>query len=93
MTLSGVRKSAVSQLNNDINNFKKGFKFNYSINKLNMLYAEGQEPFEFKDKYGKSYICDDIEFSIIAQPTTYTLGITREYEMLLEFMEEGQMYF
>lgn len=93
MTLSGVRKSAVSQLNNDINNFKKGFEFNYSINKLNMLYAEGQEPFEFKDKYGKSYICDDIEFSIIAQPTTYTLGITREYEMLLEFMEEGQMYF
>lgn len=88
MTLSGVRKSAVSQLNNDINNFKKGFEFDYSINKLNMIYLENQEPFTFLDCNNIEYTCDNIQFAIVAQPTTYTLGITREYENLLQYIEE-----
>ena len=88
MTLSGVRKSAVSQLNNDINNFKKGFEFDYSINKLNMIYLENQEPFTFLDCNNVEYTCNDIQFSIVAQPTTYTLGITQEYENLLQYLEE-----
>lgn len=96
MTLSGVRKSAVTLLNNDINNFKNGFEFDYSINKLNMIYRDGknkQEPFTFTDKDGKEYHCSDIEFSVVAQPTTYTLGITKEYEQLLEFIEEHSAIF
>ena len=96
MTLSGVRKSAVSLLNNDINNFRNGFEFDYSINKLNMVYRDGknkQEPFSFIDKNGQEYYCDDIEFSVIAQPTTYTLGITKEYEQLLEYIEEHNAIF
>lgn len=88
MTLSGVRKSAVCQLNNDINNFKKGFEFDYSINKLNMIYLENQEPFTFLDCNNVEYTCDNIQFAIIAQPTTYTLGITQEYENLLQYLEE-----
>jgi len=93
MTLSGVRKSAVSQLNNDIRNFKKGFEFDYDINKLNMIYDENQQPFNFIDIDGNEYYCDDIKWCIIAQPTTYTLGITSEYENLLEFLENGNTYF
>ena len=93
MTLSGVRKTAVSQLNNDIKNFKKGFEFDYDINKLNMIYDENQQPFSFKDIDGNVYHCDDIKWCIIAQPTTYKLGITSEYENLLEFLENGNTYF
>lgn len=88
MTLSGVSKSAVSQLNNDINNFRKGFEFDYSINKLNIIYLENQEPFTFLDCNNVEYTCNDIQFSIVAQPTTYTLGITQEYENLLQYLEE-----
>lgn len=88
MTLSGVRKSAVCQLNNDINSFKKGFEFDYSINKLNMIYLENQEPFTFLDCNDVEYTCDNIQFAIVAQPTTYTLGITKEYENLLQYLEE-----
>jgi len=88
MTLSGVRKSAVCQLNNDINNFKKGFEFDYTINKLNMIYLENQEPFTFLDCNNVEYTCNNIQYAIVAQPTTYTLGITKEYENLLQYLEE-----
>lgn len=87
ITVSGVPKSGVKYMTNGFDSFEKGFEFPYECGKLNMVYEEEQTPFTFIDNTGNPYTCDDIQFAIIAQPTTYTLGITDEYEALLEMIE------
>lgn len=83
MTVSGVRKSAVSALDNNINNFTKGFKFGYkAADKLIHYYTDEQAPFEYRDVQGNIYRCSQ-KHAIILQPTTYTIGITDLYESLL----------
>lgn len=82
LTVSGVNKKAVSQLNDNIYNFKKNTLFDYCHAKKNIHYYTEQKPFTFTDYMGINYNCAD-EYGIVLQPTTYTLGITDEYEKLL----------
>lgn len=83
MTVSGVRKKAVSALNDDIHNFKKGLVFGYKAsNKLLHYYTDEQPPIDYRDIDGNIYHSKQ-QHSIILQPTTYTLGITDEYEYIL----------
>lgn len=83
MTVSGVRKKAVSALNDDINNFKKGLVFGYkAADKLLHFYTDEQPPIDYRDVDGNIYHSKQ-QHSIILQPTTYTLGITDEYEYIL----------
>lgn len=79
MTLSGVAKSGVKVLNNDINNFKKGLIFDYDMSgKLTHTYIDNQTPVEVDG--WKS----ELKYGIVLNPTTYTLGITELYELLIE---------
>ena len=83
MTVSGVRKKAVSALNDDINNFKKGLVFGYeAADKLLHFYRDDQPDFDYRDIEGNIYHSKQ-RHSIILQPTTYTLGLTDEYEYIL----------
>lgn len=83
MTVSGVRKKASVALNNDIRNFKKGLVFGYkAADKLIHFYTDEQPEFDYRDIEGNVYHCKQ-KHSIILQPTTYTLGITDEYEYVL----------
>lgn len=83
MTVSGVRKKASVALNNDIRNFKKGLVFGYqAADKLIHFYTDEQPEFDYRDIDGNIYHCKQ-KHSIILQPTTYTLGITDEYEYIL----------
>ena len=82
MTVSGVRKSAVSQIKN-IEEFDDNFVFDiehaqklimhYNDNQSNCVWNYGKYD-EFKSKY---------KYGISAQPTTYKLGITLEYYLLM----------
>ena len=83
ITVSGVSKSGVSALKNDINNFHKGFCWGYEESgKLTHVYNNSQIPFEFTDYMGNVQTSQQIH-GVVLQPTTYTLGITPEYEALI----------
>ena len=94
LTVSGVSKNGVSALKDDINNFKKGFVWDYDTSgKLTVFYHEltltnegvvdnTQKPFEFTDIDGHKYLCD-YPYSVVLMPTTYKLGITEEYEQII----------
>ena len=83
ITVSGVSKSGVSALNDDINNFHKGFKWGYKESgKLTHVYNNDQCEFTFTDYKGNIQRCDQVH-GVVLQPTTYTLGITSEYEALI----------
>ena len=87
LTVSGVRKNAVSALNGDISNFKKGLVFDYAAAQKNIhYYVDNQEAFTFIDVDGNEYTCTD-EYGIVLAPTTYKLGITEEYEDLINYYE------
>lgn len=87
LTVSGVRKNAVSALNGDITNFKKGLIFDYAAAQKNIhYYVDNQEAFTFIDVDGNEYTCND-EYGIVLAPTTYKLGITEEYEDLINYYE------
>ncbi len=47
--------------------------------KLTHYYIDEQEPFTYTDKDGNQYTSKQ-RHSIVLQPTTYSLGITHEYE-------------
>ena len=78
MTVSGVRKKAVSQIS-DIEEFKNGLVFDIDhANKLLMNYNDCQSSFVANrgnyDEYESKY-----KYGINAQPTTYALSMTDEY--------------
>lgn len=89
MTVAGVRKSAVSQIS-DIEQFNDNLVFDIEhANKLLMTYVDDMKPIvwnkgqadEFKSVY---------KHGIVAQPTTYSLGITKEYlQLILENRRKG----
>lgn len=94
LTVSGVKKASVNDLNDDIRNFKNGFTFGYNQTnehdkgehdneKLTHYYLDEQEPFIFTDYQGNKFLCTD-SFGIVLQPTIYTLG----YTDLIEASEE-----
>lgn len=86
MTVSGVRKSAVSQLH-DIDDFKDGTVFDVEhAQKLLMSYIDDMTPIVWnKGKYDEFY--SNYQHGICAQPTTYSLGITDDYDSILTMVQ------
>lgn len=86
MTVSGVRKSAVSQLH-DIEDFKDGTVFDVEhAQKLIMTYVDDMPPIVWnKGKYDEFH--SNYQHCICAQPTTYSLGITDDYESILTMVQ------
>ena len=86
MTVSGVRKSAVSQLH-DIEDFKDGTVFDVEhAQKLIMSYVDDMPPIVWnKGQYDEFY--SNYQHGICAQPTTYSLGITDDYESILTMVQ------
>ena len=86
MTVSGVRKSAVSQLH-DIEDFKDGTVFDVEhAQKLIMTYVDDMPPIVWnKGQYDEFY--SNYKHGICAQPTTYSLGITDDYESILTMVQ------
>lgn len=82
MTVSGVRKKAVSQISS-IDEFNDGLVFDVEhANKLLMSYVDDMKPIVWNkgkpDEWKSTY-----KHGIVAQPTTYSLGITTEYLQLV----------
>ena len=82
MTVSGVRKQAVEQLNN-IDEFKDNLVFDVEhANKLLMTYVDDMPAITWNkggyDEYKSNY-----KHGIVAQPTTYSMGMTTEYMQLI----------
>lgn len=79
MTVSGVRKEAVSQLNS-IDDFKKGFVFDIDNSKKLLLHYNDNQPVGTVINKGKSdeWVMS-YKYGICMQPTTYTLGLTDFY--------------
>lgn len=86
MTVSGVRKSAVSQLH-DIDDFKDGTVFDVEhAQKLIMTYVDYMPSIVWnKGQYDEFY--SNYQHGICAQPTTYSLGITDDYESILSMVQ------
>ena len=86
MTVSGVRKSAVSQLH-DIDDFKDGTTFDVEhAQKLIMSYVDDMPPIVWnKGQYDEFH--SNYQHGICAQPTTYSLGITDDYESILTMVQ------
>ncbi len=86
MTVSGVRKNAVSQLHN-IEEFKDGTVFDVEhAQKLLMTYIDDMTPIVWnKGHYDEFY--SKYQYGICAQPTTYSLGITDDYESILTMVQ------
>ena len=91
ITVSGVSKKGVIALNNDINNFKKDFKWGYSTSgKLMHTYIENQPDITFTDIDGNVYTSHQ-RHSVVLQPTSYTLGLSDFYELLVKWFNKGKM--
>ena len=91
ITVSGVSKKGVVALNNDINNFKKDFKWGYSTSgKLMHTYIENQPDITFTDIDGNEYTSHQ-RHSVVLQPTSYTLGLSDFYELLVKWFNKGKM--
>ena len=87
LTLSGVAKSSVEYLNDDINNFKDGFVFGYKQSgKLTHYYMDEMTDVNYIDKDGNDYF-STLKHGIVLAPTSYTIGVTDEYELLLKDIE------
>lgn len=86
MTVSGVRKSAVSQLHN-IEEFKDGTVFDVEhAHKLLMTYVDDMPPIVWnKGQYDEFH--SNYQHGICAQPTTYSLGITDDYDSILTMVQ------
>lgn len=86
MTVSGVRKGAVSQLH-DIEDFKDGTVFDVEhAQKLIMTYVDDMSPIVWnKGQYDEFH--SNYQHGICAQPTTYSLGITDDYESILTMVQ------
>lgn len=86
MTVSGVRKSAVSQLHN-IEEFKDGTVFDVEhAQKLLMTYIDDMTHIVWnKGHYDEFY--SKYQYGICAQPTTYSLGIADDYESILTMVQ------
>lgn len=82
MTVSGVRKDAVSQISS-IDQFNEGLVFDIDHAKKNLLhYNEDQPIFTYnKGKYDEW--TDRNKYGITFQPTTYKLGLSLDYYALL----------
>lgn len=101
ITVSGVSKKGAKALKNDIRNFKNGFIWDYyQSGKMTHYYHEMQVSDEgvrdltqpditYTDIDGNEYT-SKYRYSIVLMPTTYTMGITGEYESLIELFWEKE---
>lgn len=86
MTVSGVRKSAVSQLH-DLSDFKDGTVFDVEhAQKLIMSYVDDMPPIVW-NKGQEDEFYSEYKHGICAQPTTYSLGLTDDYETILAMVQ------
>lgn len=78
ITVSGVRKSAVSQIN-DIEEFKAGLLFDEEHSKkVTMIYTDSQPSCIWNKGQPDEYI-SSYQYGVHATPTTYKLDVTDEY--------------
>lgn len=83
MTVSGVRKSAVSALKNDINNFKDGVFFGREISGKKIVNHSFTQPTNqhWVDCQGQEYVCND-SCGVNIRNSSYELG-AEEYLIYL----------
>ena len=88
--VSGVStKTGYLALKGNIENFKDGLVFDYdTAGKLISNYNDNQPNIVFKDYLGNTHFYND-KFGICLQPTTYKMGITGEYEALVEWAQNN----
>lgn len=83
ITVAGVPKSGAECLKS-LEDFKEGFVFDYEHTNKNLLvYNDDMKPFTLTDYTGKQLKVTD-KHGICLLPTTYVLGITEEYNDLIE---------
>ena len=84
LTLSGVKKSAVSAIEK-MEDFKDGLTFDSKTSgRLISYYNENQTPVTWKKGEYDEYF-SDFQYGICLMPSSYTLGVTQEYlELVLE---------
>lgn len=95
ITVSGVSKKGASALKDDIRNFKTGFIWGYrDSGKSTHFYAEKhlvngavvdgrQDEIDVKGIDGEWYH-SKYRWGIVLMPTTYTLGVTQDYETFMK---------
>ena len=94
LTVAGLGKGnardgySIDKLKNDIRNFNKKQKWGYDdAHKLNHFYNDNQPEIEFVDNCGNAYHSTQ-KHGVILAPNTYQMGLTFEYESLLEDLNE-----
>lgn len=91
ITVSGVNKKKGAQALKSIEDFKKGFTWGYKNGgSLTHYYCDDMTHAEITDCDGNKYY-SSLDYGIILQPTTYTLGITPEYLALYEYIQEKEL--
>lgn len=86
VTVSGVPKAKAPEILGSLENFHKGFVFGYDCNKLDLVYIDNQPKIEVEDYQGHTQICD-YRYGICLQPTTYSLGLSDDFEEILDYAE------
>ena len=90
LTVSGINKSAVDLLNNDINNFTDGFNFDKDadcVTKRLSTYVYDMPTVQYPDGYISTY-----KYGINMRRNGYKLTMTDEYKELIHFMEYSDEY-
>lgn len=83
MTISGINKSAVSELGEDaMENFSPGFEFNpdgKDVHKLIPIYNNDMPLVKYPDGYISNY-----EYGKTLRPTGYKISNTEEYQQMID---------
>lgn len=95
MTISGVRKKAVTALDGDINNFRDGFEFDKDhpdMNKSEVTYITNMPDAVYPDGY-----VSHLRYGVNMRPTSYELStpnVYRDFEKVLDALTHPteQMY-
>lgn len=81
ITVSGINKKAGVKALSNIYDFRVGKFFDYDFTgKQEVYYNDEQEPVTFED--GWTETC---KYGVCLKPTTYLLGITEDYEELIDY--------
>ena len=89
LTISGVPKSAVTLLSNDIENFKDGFIFDKDeddMHKLMHTYFDGQPDIVFPDGYVSHQ-----RRGVNLRPNSYKLSLNKTFKELMKDIESNTM--
>lgn len=83
LTVSGVKKKGVDELQGDIKNFRIGFEF-----------KNGGSEGRYNDKYGTYKVNDYLTIEIIEnlyiKNHSYKLGVSKDYSFLLDCIKSGE---